>query len=298
MNAAVRIPRDLYPFEGRFFERDGLRLHHLDEGAGPPLVMLHGNPTWSFCFRNLVLALRDDHRVIAPDQIGCGLSDKPDDTRYDYTLARRTDDLEALLEAIAPGERVTLVGHDWGGLIGMAWAARHPERVARLVLMNTAAFRLPEGLEVPASMRFLRDSRLGALSVLHANLFCRAAAWLAPARRMPRAVRRAYCAPYDTPDHRRATLRFVQDVPLDPAHPSYEALCQVERGLALFARTPTLLLWGMRDRVLPPKVLEVFEKTWPHAEVHRFANAGHYLLEDVGDEIAARMRDFLARHPA
>jgi len=138
------IPRELYPFEGRYFDRGaGVRMHYLDEGEGPPVVMVHGNPTWSFYYRQLVLALRDGHRCIVPDHVGMGLSDKPGDDRYAYTLAQRVDDLEALLEHLGVDRDVTLVVHDWGGMIGMAWAARHPERVARLVILNTAAFPLP-----------------------------------------------------------------------------------------------------------------------------------------------------------
>ena len=142
----------LYPFQSRFFEHLGLRLHYLDEGAGDPVVMLHGNPTWSFYYRRLVEALRTSHRVIAPDHIGCGLSDKPDDGHYDYTLARRVEDLDALLEWLGVEKNVTLVLHDWGGMIGMTWACRHPERIARIVVLNTAAFPMP---------RCLRAERVG-----------------------------------------------------------------------------------------------------------------------------------------
>ncbi len=297
MSSAPRIPRDLYPFEGRFFEHDGLRLHYLDEGAGEPLVMVHGNPTWSFFYRGLVQALRDERRVLAPDHVGCGLSDKPDDARYRYTLDSRVADLGAFLDHVAPEGPLTLVAHDWGGMIAMAWAVRHPERVGRLVLMNTAAFHLPDGMRMPASLAFVRNTRLAAFCVRHLNLFSRGAAWMAPARRMPKRVRDAYCAPYDTPAHRIATLRFVQDIPLEPGDPAHATVSEVEAGLSRFHRTPILLLWGERDFVFKPEVLSIFEKIWPHAEVHRFPKAGHYVLEDAAAEIPPLLRDFLARHP-
>src|SRR5512137_1165151 len=120
-----------YPFAGHYLDLDGLRLHYLDEGSGEPVVMLHGNPTWSFYYRNLVLALRDKYRCIVPDHIGCGMSDKPGDDRYDYTLQSRVDDLEALLDSLGVTNGITLVVHDWGGMIGMAYATRHPERIKR-----------------------------------------------------------------------------------------------------------------------------------------------------------------------
>src|SRR5262245_29952549 len=135
----------LYPFAGHFFDAGGVRLHYLDEGRGPPVVMLHGNPTWSFYYRTLVLRLRDRYRCVVPDHVGCGLSDKPDESRYPYTLERRVQDLTALLDHLRFDRDVTLVLHDWGGMIGSAWATRFPERVKRLVVLNTAAFPLPAG---------------------------------------------------------------------------------------------------------------------------------------------------------
>lgn len=139
----------LYPFEAHYLNLNGLRYHYLDEGAGDPVVMVHGNPTWSYYYRNAVVALSDYYRTIVPDHIGCGYSDKPDDSRYRYTLRQRVDDLESLLDHLALKENVTLVLHDWGGMIGMAYAIRHPERIKRLVLFNTAAFHLPKEKKTP-----------------------------------------------------------------------------------------------------------------------------------------------------
>jgi pimeloyl-ACP methyl ester carboxylesterase len=297
VTSALRIPRELYPFDGKFFDRDGLRVHYLDEGAGDPIVMVHGNPTWSFYYRDLVRSLRDDYRIIVPDHIGCGLSDKPDDARYRYTLEQRVADLEALLDSLELGNDVTLVAHDWGGMIAMAWAVRHAQRVKRIVLMNTAAFHLPDDMRMPPTLAFVRNTRLASFCVRHLNLFSRGASWLAPAKRLPKRVRDAYCAPYDTPQHRIATLRFVQDIPLEPGDAAYAAVSEVAAGLDRFRETPILLLWGERDFVFKPEVLGVFEKIWPQAEVRRFPNAGHYVLEDAADEIQPLVRDFLARHP-
>src|SRR3954452_2796843 len=147
---------------GRDFLRDGLRLHYLDEGEGEPVVMVHGNPTWSFYFRDLVEAMNGSYRTIVPDHIGCGRSDKPDDSRYEYTLKSRVDDLEALLDHLEVDRGITLVLHDWGGMIGMAYAARHPERISRLVILNTGASPLPATKPFPWALRVCRDTRLGA----------------------------------------------------------------------------------------------------------------------------------------
>lgn len=261
------------------------------------MVMVHGNPTWSFYYRNLIEALSDEYRVLAPDHIGCGYSDKPPDTDYHYTLSERIDDLEAFLDHLTPTEPVTLVAHDWGGMIAMGWAVRHPDRVARIVLMNTAAFHLPDDMKMPAALSFVRNTRLATFMVRHFNLFSRGATWMASAKRLPKAVRDAYCAPYDSPDNRLATLRFVQDIPLVPGDAAYETVSEIEMGLPLFEKTPVLLLWGEKDFVFKPKVLDIFERIWPRAESHRFPQAGHYVLEDAAAEIPPLILDFLARHP-
>src|SRR5712691_11792206 len=117
----MQFDRSLYPFASHFVDQGGLKQHYLDEGRGEPVVMLHGNPAWSFYYRNLVRALHDSYRAIVPDHIGCGLSDKPDDSRYDYSLRQRAKDLEALLDHLGVRQDITLVLHDWGGMIGMAY---------------------------------------------------------------------------------------------------------------------------------------------------------------------------------
>ena len=286
----------LYPFVGRLLTRNGLRYHYLDEGAGDPVVMVHGNPTWSFYYRNLVLALRDTHRCIVPDHIGCGRSDKPDDSRYDYTLRSRADDLEALLDHLGVRENVTLVLHDWGGMIGMTYATPHPERIKRLVLFNTAAFPLPAAKRFPPALTLCRTPLLGALLVRGLNAFCRAAAYVGCKRRpMPPDVRAGYLAPYDSWANRIAVHRFVQDIPLRPGDRAYDLLREVEAGLNRFQNVPTLICWGEQDFVFDRHFLAEWERRLPRAEVHRFADAGHYVLEDCPDEIVPLVREFLRR---
>jgi len=244
-----------------------------------------------------VLALRDRYRVIVPDHIGCGLSDKPGDDRYAYTLTRRIDDLEALLDHLGIGARVTLVLHDWGGMIGMGYAHRHPRRVARIVLMNTAAFFLPRDKSFPLALRLCRTP-LGALLVRGCNAFALAASLVCCKRKpMPKALRRAYRAPYDSWRNRIATLRFVQDIPLSPRDASYAAVAAIEAGLPQFAAVPMLIRWGERDFVFSTHFLAEWQRRFPDAEVHRFSDGGHYILEDASEEIIPLVRSFLERHP-
>ena len=139
------------PFKRNYIERNGQQYHYVNEGQGSPVVMIHGNPSWSFYYRNLVTSLSTHHQCIVPDHIGCGFSDKPGDEDYDYTLVNRIDDLEALLGHLEVNANITLVVHDWGGMIGMGYAARYPERIKRLVILNTGAFHLPKTKKLPIS---------------------------------------------------------------------------------------------------------------------------------------------------
>ncbi|MBI3117492.1 MAG: alpha/beta hydrolase, partial [Candidatus Hydrogenedentes bacterium] len=234
---------------------------------------------------------------IVPDHIGCGRSDKPGDNTYQYTLRQRVDDVEALLEQLGIQENITLMLHDWGGMIGMAFATRHPERVKRIVLLNTAAFHLPKSKPFPWPLWLVRTP-LGALLVRGFNAFSATAARVCVRRRpLPRDVRRAYVAPYNSWRNRIATLRFVQDIPLRPSDPSYGIVTQVQEKLPQFRDRPVLICWGLKDFVFSHHFLSEWERILPQAEVHRFADCGHYVLEDAADEIIPRIQDFLARHP-
>lgn len=290
------MPFPEYPYRPKHINRHGLKYSYLDEGQGDPVVMLHGNPTWSFYYRNLIAALKDRYRCIVPDHIGCGLSDKPDDDQYAYTLQSRVDDLDALLDHLGLTENITLVLHDWGGMIGMAWATRHPGRVKRLVVMNTSAFHLPPTKRFPVALWLCRIPGLGALLIRGFNAFARAAADVGCKRNpMPKAIRDTYCAPYDSWDNRIATLRFVQDIPLRGKDPAYPIVTEVELKAKQFQDRPMLICWGMKDFVFDPHFLKRWTDQFPDAEVHRFHDCGHYILEDAGDEVIGLIGRFLER---
>ncbi len=293
----MQVPTELYPFEGQYLDLDGLRYHYLDEGRGEPVVMVHGNPTWSFYWRKLVLALRDRYRIIVPDHIGCGLSDKPGDDRYEYSFARRADDLERLIDEIDPPQKITLVVHDWGGMIGMTYAVRHPERIGRIVLLNTSAFHLPPEKPFPRPLWLVRDTPVGALLVRGLNFFAYTASKVAFESDVPDEVRRAYRAPYDSWANRIATLRFVQDIPLKPGDRGYELISEVDAKLELFAETPALICWGAKDFVFDDHFLAGWQERWPHAQVNRYEDAGHYVMEDAADRIVPAVEEFLAANP-
>lgn len=292
----MKVSDELYPFEPHWLTLpSGHRMHYVDEGPhdAPVVLMLHGNPTWSFYWRRLISALRPSHRVIAPDHIGCGKSDKPGDDTYSYRLAERVEDIEALVEQLGLRD-VTLAVHDWGGMIGMGWAHRHPDLVARLLVLNTAAFPMPSTKRLPASLWLARDTKAGALLVRGFNAFARGATWLAVTRvRLPKEVRDGLCAPYDSWDHRRAVLRFVQDIPLGEGDPSYSLVREVGEHLHQFNDRPVLICWGDRDFVFDEHFLRVWKSALPDAEVHQFPDCGHYVLEDAPAEIEGLVRRFL-----
>ncbi|HMQ16475.1 MAG TPA: alpha/beta fold hydrolase [Phycisphaerae bacterium] len=284
-----------FPFAGRWLELDGARLHYVDEGAGPPVLMVHGNPSWSLLFRGLIAGLRGEHRVIAPDHVGCGLSDKPDEARYSYTLRRRGADLGALIDRLDLSD-LTLVVHDWGGMIGLAAALERQARIARLVILNTAAFLMPAGKRLPWTLWFTKHvPGLPALLVQGLNAFARGAARWGVVRPMPADVRAAYLGPYDTWHNRLATLRFVQDIPISPADESYMQAAWVDEHLAELADRPTLICWGERDFVFDLDYLAEWQRRFPAAEVRRFPSAGHYLPEDEPDGLLEAVRGFLPR---
>jgi len=283
--------RKLYPFASHWLTVGGHRYHYLDEGRGPVVLMVHGNPTWSFFFRDLVLALRDRYRVIVPDHIGMGFSDKPGLGEYSFRLSQRCADLRALIEHLDLAD-ISLVGHDWGGAIGLGAAVDVPGRFGRFVLSNTAAFRSDY---IPWRINLCRIPVLGRLAVQGLNVFARAATRVAVEhhQRMTPEVRAGYVAPYDSWRNRLAIMQFVRDIPMTPAHPTYATLQKIERGLSQFASSPVCLIWGMRDWCFDERFLGRFLDFFPHAAVHRLEDAGHYVIEDAHERMVPILETFL-----
>ncbi len=280
---------ELYPFNSHYLDVGGVRMHYVDEGSGPAVVMLHGNPTWSFYYRDLIIALRGQFRVIAPDHIGCGLSDKPQD--YPYTLAVHIDNLGQLISHLEL-ENITLVGHDWGGAIGFGWAVGQPKLVKRFVLFNTAAFFG----RMPFRIRICRWPIIGNILVRRSNLFARGAIRMACRRRerMTPAVARGYLLPYRNYADRVGVHRFVRDIPISKSIPSHSIVESIEAGLPQFRDRPMAIFWGDQDFCFNVAFLHGWIKRFPQAEVHRFPDAGHYVVEDAHERILPKLKTFLA----
>jgi cis-3-alkyl-4-acyloxetan-2-one decarboxylase len=287
-----------YPFTPKtFLQPNGLAQSYLDEGKGDVVVMLHGNPSWSYYWRHLVLGLRDQYRCIVPDHIGMGLSDKPDDSNYRYTLQSRVDDLECLLDSLNLGDNITLAVHDWGGMIGFGWALKHSKRIKRLVILNTAAFPLPSEKPLPWQLYLGRNTMLGTLLIRGFNAFAGGAVRDGVVNKMPKAVGKAYVAPFDSWANRISTSRFVQDIPLSAKDAAWSLLEASEKCLHQYADRPAFIGWGLKDFVFDHHFLKGFQKNLPNAEQRVFEDAGHYVLEDKYAVLVPAIRKFLDANP-
>ena len=271
----------------------GYRMHYLDEGEGEgsPILMLHGNPTWSFLYRNLVLALREEARCIAPDHIGCGLSDKPPYPEFPYDLAFHVENLREFLDQLGV-DRVRLVVHDWGGAIGLGAFRDQPERIESITLLNTAAFPSDR---CPLRIRICRLPLLGALLVRGFNGFAGSAAHMAVNKPLSRAARQGFLIPYDSWANRVAVWRFVRDIPLSSSHPSMSLLTEIGEKLENFRECPATACWGDLDFCFNNQFLRKWNNIFNNLEVIRYPEAGHYILEDAGERVIEAIRTALRK---
>jgi acyl-CoA synthetase (AMP-forming)/AMP-acid ligase II/pimeloyl-ACP methyl ester carboxylesterase len=287
-----------YPFRSRFatvgrrsadggHASPGYRMHFIDEGQGPVVVCLHGNPTWGFLFRNLVASLRHRFRVIVPDHVGCGLSDKPADLFF--RAADRIDHLEELLDQLGVG-RFSLVMHDWGGPIGTGLAVRRANDVDRLVYFNTT---LAETALLPGMIRRAASPVIGRVLTQHTMQFVKLLTSLGVVNALPHEIKEGYHRPYRTPATRRAIWGFVRDIPFSRSHPTAPLMDEMIAGLPALAHKPVKIIWGMQDPCFHPGILRRVAARFPHAEVVEIAGASHLVLEDAPEQSIAAVEDFL-----
>ncbi len=281
--------RNEYPFESNFMELDdGNCLHYVDTGSGPPVLMVHGNPTWSFYYRHLLQSLQDRYRAIAVDHIGCGLSSKP--PRYPYTLTQHIQNLTLLVEHLEL-DGVHLVVHDWGGPIGLGMAEKCPDKIRSLTILNTGAF---PPLYIPWRIFALRFPWLGMLAIRRFNLFAGPATRMAMNRtKLSDTAKAGLLAPYKGYANRVAIDAFVKDIPFSKSHHVYDELVQIENNLTHLKDKPIQLIWGMQDWCFSPKCLRKFQEIFPEANTLEIGDAGHYVLEDAKDEVLAAISTFL-----
>ncbi len=282
---------DVFPYTPHFRRFRGALGAYIDEGPrdAPVLLCVHGNPTWSFFYRRLVAEFSGSMRVVVPDHIGMGLSEKPKD--FDYRLDTRIAALEDLSEALQL-DNIHLVAHDWGGAIGLGFAGRHAEEMRSLTLSNTAAF---PGLPAHALIRIARMPGMNAFLMGRLGLFERITVKRACENPLSDQAKAAYLAPFPSPEQRVAVRAFVRDIPLKPSHVSYPALLAVEAGLQNLQDLPALLLWGEKDWVFTPAFREQFEARLPCATSVPLEDVGHLLWEDQPEVCLEHLREFLVQ---
>ncbi len=289
---ASELPTDVrveYPFPGNTLDLPGgVKMHYLDEGTGPVVLMLHGNPTWSFYYRGVVNRLvAAGYRCVVPDHIGCGLSDKPQD--YEYTLQRRIEDIECLLQRLDI-QQYSLIVHDWGGAIGCGLAGRHPEALEKLVLLNTAAFI---SKRIPLRIAAIKIPFIGEAIIRGLNGFAGPAIHMSVTTPLAPAVKRGLLWPYNSWANRVATWNFVKDIPLRQSHRSYATLAEVEANLPKLADKPIRIIWGGRDFCFNRHFCQRWQQIFPKAEVKEYPQCGHYILEDGGAAVERQIQEFL-----
>lgn len=287
------FPTHLFPFASHGCDISGLRMHYVDEGGGRPVVLVHGNPTWSFYYRNLISALAPQRRVLAPDHIGMGFSDHPTRDRYPFTLEQRIADFSQFIDSVVGETIVDLVVHDWGGAIGLGWAVAHPDRVGRIVISNTAAFHVPEGQRVPPALSAARSAIAGETVVRGANAFVEGAVRVAVSKALSTEEKRGYRAPYFSWKRRLGVFEFVRDIPVNAKHRSHQTLSSIDEHLSVLADHEILLAWGLKDFVFDAGYLAEFQRRFPQARTLAYPDSNHLLLDDERDDLINEIAGFL-----
>jgi len=288
-----------WPYAPKWFETPEGRIHFIDEGPrdGVPIVMVHGNPTWSYLYRRCIKAVTSwDFRAIAMDHLGFGRSDKPSRASA-YSIQRHADRFEALLETLDLRNAVIVV-QDWGGPIGLSWAARHPDRVSGLFVLNTFFQRPVAKVPLPGILHAFRTPVVGEILVKGANAFVKGflfEAGLYDRSRLTGADKSAYLAPHPTWSSRTGVLAFPRQIPSGPQGPVSDFVAREGARLAsAFADKPVKIVWPMNDVAFGPETLDgMWLKSFPHADVSRIEKAGHFIQEDAPEAVVSELMGFI-----
>ena len=286
MNITTPIKSE-YPFEPNWFRIGDNRIHYVDEGTGRAVVMIHGNPTWSFYYLNVVKTVSVNRRCLVLDHVGCGLSDKPQ--KYRYNLRQHISNAVAWIEHLDL-ESFDLIVHDWGGAIGMGLAKAFPEKVGKFVILNTAAFYLDR---IPKRIAVCKIPVLGDLLIRGLNGFAGPAVKMAVSKPLSKTIKDGYLLPYRSWHDRVANLRFVQDIPTRSSQETYKILQGIETFLPSLQNHPMLIGWGLKDFCFDKVFLEKWKALFPNAKTIAYPDSGHYILEDEKDTLIPAIERFL-----
>lgn len=288
-----------WPYEPRWLDSADGRMHYVDEGPrdGKPVVMVHGNPTWGYLYRNFIGPVTDaGYRAIVPDHLGFGRSEKPDRPEL-YTIRRHSQRLEGLLESLDLND-ATVVCQDWGGPISLYWATQHSDRVRSLFILNTFAHRPPTEVKLPFALKLFKTKGVGEVLVKGLNGFVRGFLFRAGVKhrdRLTPEVKAAYLAPHPNWSSRTPILVFPREIPEGPQGAVSDLNASIEAGLeGHFRSKPVKIMWAMKDIAFTPEMVDqLWLRTFPDAEVVRLDDAGHYLQEDAYERIVPQLVEFL-----
>lgn len=284
-----KVLERLFPFQHRYMELESLKIHYIDEGEGPVMVLFHACPFWSFSFREVIKEFSRDHRVIAMDLLGFGLSDKP--AEFDYTINGYVAVLEEFLWRLGLNKMIFVL-HGWGGTVGMGYAVRHPNFISSLVIMNSIAF---SGHKLPWQLRLCRLPALGSLLVKCFLLYGSGHAALAPE------VKNAYLLPFreeysKSQNPLLPVQKFIGSIPAVPEDDAAQSILSIESGLWSFRMKPVCIIWASHDFLYNRKALRLWHKCLPGAEIHTLERTTHYILEEQPETFNDILRDFLKKN--
>lgn len=286
MNQPEWLDRDMYPFQAHYFDLPMGRMHYVDEGQGPPLLMVHGNPSWSFGYRQLIAQLSSRYRCIAPDHIGFGLSDKP--ASWSYRPEEQARNLAALIDHLNLSG-LNLIVQDWGGPIGLSYALEQPENVRRLVIINTWMWPVANDPYYWAFSKIV-GGPVGRYLIRNHNFFANTMVKMITGdkSKLTPAIHDHYRQPLPTPESRKGSWVFPGEITGSTAW--LEHLWSRRERLV---DKPVLIAWGMKDIAFREKELQRWEGLFPHARVQRFPDAGHFVQEEHGRELAGMIDQFM-----
>lgn len=279
----------LFPFRHRYMQLESWKIHYIDEGQGPVMVLFHACPFWSFSFREVIREFSRDHRVIALDLLGFGLSDKP--AEFDYTINGYTALLEEFLWRLDLKKMIFIL-HGWGGTIGMSYAVRHPNFISSLIIMNSIAF---SGHKLPWQLRICRLPAIGPRLIKTFLLYGSGHAALPPE------IREAYLLPFQQEfskgeDPLLPVQRFICSIPAVPEDEAAQSILAIESGLWSFRMKPVCIIWASHDFLYNRNALRRWHKCLPGAEIHTLERTTHYMLEEQPETFNAILRDFLKKN--
>lgn len=273
-----------FPFKRNFMRVDNWHLHYVDEGEGEVVMLFHACPLWSFSYRKLIKTLSGKYRVIAPDLLGFGLSDKPED--FDYMLNSYIFLLEEFIQNLSLS-RLNIVGHGWGGTIAMGYAVQHPNMISSLVIMNSIAF---SQYKIPWKLAICRLPFIGPLLTVYCKILETGNKNLTPE------IKKIYDIPTESPEGKYPLLRFVESIPSVPEAETVQAILAIEAGLWMFRTKPVRIIWAMKDWLYNKNALRLWHKNIPNAEIHTIAHAGRYIQEDAPEELETLIGEFLDKN--